>query len=180
MNVKIRQEEPGDMPSVFELIQLAFENEQYSDHQEQVLVENLRKSPEFIPQLSLVAENEGKLVGYLLLTKVHIINNDNQQLQDSLALAPVAVLPQFQGKGIGTQLILASHQIAKELGFSAIIVLGHADYYPRFGYMTASTYEIKLPFDVPEENCMVKELIDNSLKGIAGTVHYPKEFGVIS
>ena len=178
MNVKIRKEEPYDMPSVFELIQLAFESEQHSDHQEQVLVENLRRSAEFIPELSIIAEIDGKIVGYILLTKIQIVNQDSRQIQDSLALAPVAVLPQFQGKGVGSQLILYSHQIAKELGFGSIILLGHADYYPKFGYVPASVYAIKLPFDVPDENCLAKELFENSLKGIHGMVRYPKEFGV--
>jgi len=180
MNVKIRKEEPCDMPFVFDLIQLAFENEQHSDHQEQILVDSLRRSPEFIPELSIIAESEGKIVGYLLLTKIQIVNHENQQIQNSLALAPVAVLPQFQGKGVGSKLILYSHQIAKELGFRSIILLGHADYYPKFGYVPASVYAIKLPFDAPDENCLAKELFENSLKGIHGIVRYPKEFGIIS
>ena len=73
MNVKIRKEEPCDIPFVFDLIQLAFENEQHSDHQEQILVDSLRRSPEFIPELSIIAEIEGKIVGYLLLTKIETV-----------------------------------------------------------------------------------------------------------
>ncbi|WP_411971439.1 GNAT family N-acetyltransferase [Sphingobacterium sp. Lzh-3] len=180
MHLKIRQEKSSDPTIVFELIRLAFENEQYSDHQEHILVEKLRKKAEFIPQLSMVAEVEGEIVGYILLTKVQIIDKENQKVFDSLALAPVAVLPLFQGKGIGGKLILGAHQIAKELDFGSVVVLGHADYYPKFGYVPASVYGIKFPFDVPDENCMIKELTDNSLKGIQGTVHYPEEFGVIS
>ncbi|MGB3106344.1 MULTISPECIES: GNAT family N-acetyltransferase [Sphingobacterium] len=179
MNIKIRQEKSSDPTIVFELIRIAFENEQYSDHQEHILVEKLRKRAEFIPQMSIVAEVEGEIVGYILLTKVQIIDKENQKAFDSLALAPVAVLPQFQGQGIGGKLILAAHQIAKELGFGSVVVLGHADYYPKFGYVPASVYGIQFPFDVPDENCMIKELTDNSLKGIQGTVHYPEEFGVI-
>jgi len=117
MTVNIRPEKSSDTTIVLELIRLAFENEQYSDHQEHVLVEKLRRRVEFIPQLSMVAEVEGEIAGYILLTKVKIIDKENQKTSDSLALAPVAVLPQFQGQGIGGKLILGAHQIAKEMGF---------------------------------------------------------------
>lgn len=173
--ITIRQEEKKDFKIVFDLIQRAFEKEQFTDHQEQFLVERLRKSEAFVPELSLVAEIEGKIAGYILLTKLKIVTND-LATTESLALAPVAVLPEYQGKGIGGQLILAAHQKAKELGFHSIILLGHSGYYPRFGYEMAKKFGIKLPFDVPDENCMAIELSENALQHVSGTVQYPKEF----
>ncbi|MEZ0181741.1 GNAT family N-acetyltransferase [Flavobacterium oncorhynchi] len=174
MEVKLRQENENDYKSVFQLIEKAFEKEEYSDHKEQFLVERLRKSEAFIPELSIVAEVEDKIVGHILFTKLEI-KNESQSFQ-SLALAPVSVLPEFQGKGIGSKLILYGHELAKELGYKSVILLGHQDYYPRFGYELCEKYNIKMPFDVPAENCMVISLTENGLSGISGNVVYPSTF----
>lgn len=174
MEVKLRQENENDYKSVFQLIEKAFEKEEYSDHKEQFLVERLRKSEAFIPELSIVAEVEKKIVGHILFTKLEI-KNESQSFQ-SLALAPVSVLPEFQGKGIGSKLILYGHELAKELGYKSVILLGHQDYYPRFGYELCEKYNIKMPFDVPAENCMVISLTENGLSGISGNVVYPSTF----
>ncbi|MNQ02449.1 acetyltransferase [compost metagenome] len=173
--MNIRKEENKDHKEVFDLIKNAFENEEYSDHKEQFLVERLRNSDSFVPELSLVAEIDGQIVGYILMTKIKIVN-DNLQKTISLALAPVAVLKKYQGKGIGGKLIRKAHQKAKELEFSSVILLGHEKYYPRFGYKMTKNYEIKLPFEVPDENCMLIELTEDALKDVKGIVEYPKEF----
>jgi len=73
-------------------------------------------------------------------------------------------------------LILKAHKIAKDLNFNSVILLGHEKYYPKFGYEMSNKYGIKLPFDVPDENCMLIELTENALKNINGIVEYPKEF----
>jgi predicted N-acetyltransferase YhbS len=174
MELTIRKEEPKDYKTVFNLIEKAFELEQMSDHKEQFLVDRLRKSHAFIPELSMVAETENKIVGHILLTKLKIKNEQNEY--DSLALAPISVLPEYQGKGIGGMLIKEAHRKAKALGQKSIVLLGHEKYYPRFGYKQADIFGIELPFHVPKENCMAIELIENGLKGIKGIVEYPKEF----
>lgn len=173
--MNIRKEEIKDYDDVFKLIENAFKDEEFSDHQEQFLVERLRKSESFIPELSLVAEMDNQIVGYILLTKIKIINVNFEETI-SLALAPVAVLKKYQGKGIGGQLIVKAHKIAKDLNFNSVILLGHEKYYPKFGYEMSNKYSIKLPFDVPDENCMLIELTENALKNINGIVEYPKEF----
>jgi predicted N-acetyltransferase YhbS len=93
MNVTIRQESESDYKAVFDLIEKAFESEQMSDHKEQFLVEQLRESNAFVPELSMVAEIENKIAGHILLTKLKIKNDQNEF--DSLALAPVSVLPEY-------------------------------------------------------------------------------------
>ncbi|GAA5221641.1 GNAT family N-acetyltransferase [Membranihabitans marinus] len=170
----IRQETEKDHSEVFNVIESAFKEAEFADNTEQFLVERLRKSDTFIPELSMIAEIDGKIVGHILLTKLKIKNKSTEF--DSLALAPVSVLPEFQGKGIGGKLIVEAHKKAKELGHKSIVLLGHENYYPRFGYKQADKYGIELPFDVPIENCMVIELIENGLKGVKGMVEYPKEF----
>lgn len=174
MKMKIRQEKVTDFKEVFSLIKEAFKDEQFSNNKEQFLVERLRKSEAFIPELSLVAEIDGKIVGHILITKLKINNSVNEF--ESLALAPVSVLPTYQNRGIGGKLIIEAHQKATDLGYKSIVLLGHENYYPRFGYKQASEYGIELPFEVPKESCMVIELVKNGLKGVSGTVEYPKEF----
>ena len=177
MNIEIRKKEKEDFKTVFELIQLAFESEELSDHKEQFLVERLRNSDAFVPELSLVAEVYNQITGYILLTKIKIEEKDKNTYA-SLALAPVAVLPDYQGKGIGGKLIQAAHDKARALGFGSVVLLGHESYYPKFGYKPTKEFDIRLPFDVPEKNCMAIELSQNALQNVSGVVHYPKEFEI--
>lgn len=108
-----------------------------------------------------------------MLTKLYIENDENKY--DSLALAPVSVLPEYQNKGIGSKLIRESLNIAKELGFKSVIALGHDKYYPRFGFKPASTWGIKASFPVPDEAFMALELEVGGLDGVTETVIYSKE-----
>ena len=176
MNPTIRQEQTTDHDAVFALIEAAFKDEEFTDHQEQFLVARLRKLDAFIPELSLVAELDQQVVGHILLTKVKI--KGEAGYTDALALAPVSVLPGFQGKGIGGKLIERSHAIARELGHRLIVLLGHADYNPRFGYKTSALFGIQFPFEIPPENGMVYELVEGALDGVEGMIVYPEEFGV--
>ena len=174
MLVKIRQETSADYSGVFDLVEKAFRDLEQSDHQEHYLVERLRTSASFVPELSLVAEVGDKLVGHILLTKVTI--EGGQSRAESLALAPVSVLPEYQGQGIGGMLIRQAHKEAIRLGFKSVVLLGHEKYYPRFGYNRADVYGILFPFNVPEENCMAIELVEDGLKNVQGTVRFAKEF----
>jgi predicted N-acetyltransferase YhbS len=174
VNISIRQETEKDYKLSEAVVEKAFENAEYSDHREQFLVAKLRKSDAFVPELCLVAELNEKIVGHIMLTKLLIKNGEKKY--ESLALAPVSVLPEYQNRGIGTKLINESVKIAKELGFKSAIVLGHDKYYPQFGFKPASIWGIKAPFDVSDESFMALELEDRSLHGVTGTVVYSKEF----
>jgi len=174
MKIIIRKEQEPDYENVFHLIEKAFKNMELSDHKEQFLVQGLRKSKSFIPELSIVALKEDIMVGHILLTKLKIKNEKREF--ESLTLAPVSVLPEFQNMGIGGKLIEQAHKIAKNLGYKSVVLLGHEKYYPKFGYLRADKFGIELPFEVPKENCMVIELTESGLKGVSGIVEYPKEF----
>ena len=115
MKITIRQEKSTDFKPVFGLIEKVFKTEKLSDNKEQFLVEHLRKSSSFIPELLMIAEIENKIVGHFLLTKLKIKNDLNAF--DSLALAPVSVLPEYQGNGIGGLLIERAHKTAKEFTY---------------------------------------------------------------
>ncbi|MDH5032163.1 GNAT family N-acetyltransferase [Chryseobacterium cucumeris] len=175
--ITIRQEEKKDHQQVFQLTEEAFREMEHSDHQEQFLVEKLRESKAFIPELSLVAEDEkGTIAGHILFTKIKIVNEEKSFA--SLALAPVSVKREFQNQGIGAKLILEGHRIAEELGYESVILIGHEKYYPRFGYKKTSNFGISFPFDIPEENGMAVELVKDGLKDRKGVVKYPHEFGI--
>ena len=170
----IREENKHDYDKVYELIEESFKNEKLSDHDEQNLVNRLRRSDEFIKELSMIATDHENIVGHIMLTKIIIL--DKEISHDSLALAPVSVLPEYQGKGIGSLLIKTAIKKAKELGYNSIVVLGHDKYYPKFGFEKASNYEIIAPFEVPDEAFMVLELREESLKHVRGMVQYSKAF----
>lgn len=168
---EIRKENKNDYNEVYNVIKKAFETAEHSDGNEQDLVVILRKSEAFIPELSLVAVEENKIVGYILFTKIKIKDNIE------LALAPLAVLPEYQRKGIGKKLIETGHNIAKNLGYHYSIVLGSENYYSKMGYIPAIQYGIKTPFQVPDENFMAIKLNDTNIE-IKGTVEYAKEFEI--
>ena len=168
MDILIRKEAKKDYDGIFEVNKLAF-----GQKEESKLIDKIRNGNNFIPDLSLVAEKNGKIIGHILFSKIEISGSSKF---NSLALAPMAVVPEFQKKGIGTKLIEEGIRKAKELNFETIIVLGHKDYYPRFGFQKASKWNIKCPFEVPDEAFMAMEISDNALKNKSGTVIYPPEF----
>lgn len=173
MSIKVRQEIESDYSLTERVIQKAFANVEISDKTEHEMVQRLRKSEAFVPELSMVAVDE-EIVGHILLTKIQI--NHGNQTTESLALAPVSVLPNFQNKGVGKLLIERALKIAKELGFQSVIVLGHPAYYPKFGFRPASQWCIQAPFEVPDDVFMALELKENALDEVSGLVEYPREF----
>lgn len=170
MDLKIRQESKGDLKEIYNLNSLAFGQEN-----EAKLVDFLRDSDAFVPELSLVATIDNNIVGYILFAKIKIIDDRHNKF-DSLALAPMAVRPGFQKKGIGGQLIKTGLDKARQMNFKSVIVLGHEHYYPKFGFVPADKWKIKAPFDVPANVFMGIELVADGLKNVSGTVRYPKEF----
>lgn len=174
MEFKIRQEQESDQQAVYQLVELAFRSMEESDHREHLLVKRLRESKTFIPELSLVAEANGEIIGHILLTEIEIVSVDKVII--SLALAPVAVLPNYQREGIGGALIREAHKRAAELGYGSVMLLGHKDYYPKFGYKKAIDFGIEFPFDIPHEYCMAIELLTDALRDVHGVVKYSKPF----
>lgn len=169
--IEIRKEKKEDYEKIYNVIKTAFQTAEHCDGNEQDLVNDLRNGDGYIPELSLVALSEGKVVGYIMFTKILINNNEE------IALAPLAVLPEYQRQGIGIALIEKGHSIARRMGYHYSVVLGDPNYYKKFGYVEASKYNIKAPFDVPDDNFMAIKLSDDDIK-IEGIVEYAKEFGI--
>ncbi len=165
----IRQECSSDIAEIYNVVKQAFASAEHKDGNEQELVNVLRESSAYIPGLSLVAHINNRIAGHIMFIKGKVSGCD------VLILAPLSVLPEFQGQGVGSALIQAGHEIAKKQGYICSIVLGSETYYPKFGYEPASKYGIYAPFKVPDENLMVKFLAEPSSQ-ICGTIEYPKEF----
>ena len=145
----IRQEQPSDHRAVHGLLIAAF-----GQPHEAELVRSLRRTPEYLPELSFVAEIEGALAGHIAFSRVTIEPGD----EPGLALAPVAVIPARQGRGIGGALIRHGLQVAAARGERFVVVLGHPEYYPRFGFEPAEPFGVSAPWDVPPEAWMVHRL----------------------
>lgn len=170
----IREEEIKDYNEVEKVVEESFKTAEFSDKDEHNLVRRLRNSNEFIKELSLIAEDENKILGHVLLTKALIKAESTSY--ETLALAPLAVLPEYQKSGIGKNLMNKAIERARELGYKSIVVLGHEKYYPKFGFEKASKYGVKAPFEVPDEAYMILELLPGGLNGVSGIVEYSKAF----
>jgi len=165
--MSIRIEQPEDIERIWHINVEAFDTETEAN-----LVNNLRRSG--IPYISLVYEENHELVGHILFTPVELIG-DTSGLR-IMGLAPMAVIPRIQNKGIGSSLVKAGIQRCISEDCDAIVVLGHPEYYPKFGFVPSVKYGIKSEYEVPDEVFMVLELRGNSLKGKQGTVRYHETF----
>ena len=164
----IRQEKVLDYPAIGHVVKTAFESAEHADGNEHDLVTQLRKSDGFIPELALVAEDNGKILGHIMFTAVTVGDHTG------LALAPLSVHPEAQRQGIGTTLMRTAHDKAQQMGFLFSVVLGNNAYYNLVGYQTAKPFGILAPFDVPDEYFMVLFWTKNT-HDIKGTVQYVKE-----
>lgn len=167
----IRAEQTDDYTEVYQVITAAFQTAEYSGGNEADLVNNLRESPSFIPELSLVALQDNRIVGHILFTKAFVGETT------VLALAPLSVLPQYQNQGIGQALIKKGHETAQKLGYKFSVVWGHAEYYPKTGYIPADRYGIKAPFETAKENFMAI-CFDQQYDRLNGTIKYDDAFGI--
>jgi predicted N-acetyltransferase YhbS len=172
-DIIIRTEKEKDYEAVIALNVEAFRHNDFSDGREGELVCLLRKSSAFIPELSIVAEYRNTIIGHILITRIKIAG---EREWESLSLAPMCVKPAYHNTGIGKKLINEGLKRAEELGFDSVILIGHPWYYPKFGFVPASTYNLKVTFDAPDEAFMAKELKPGSLKTKGGLILFPPEF----
>ena len=169
MNVIIRSEEAGDKTGIRRVNDLAF-----GQPVEGKLIDNLREKAGFLKELSIVAELDGEVVGHILFFPIHI--SDGEVFHLSLSLAPLAVIPDQQKKGIGLQLTEEGLKVARELDFSSVLVIGHPEYYPKAGFSKASGFGLQCPFPAPDEAFMAIELIEGAFNGVSGMALYPEEY----
>ena len=161
----IRPETPADHEAVAELLTDAF-----GGPTEARLVDLLRATDDYVPDLTLVAEIDGQVVGHVAFSRVKV------GAESALALAPMAVAPAHQRTGVGTALARAALERAADRAEAAVIVLGHPEYYPRFGFVPASRFGIVPPWpDVPDDAFLVLPL-PGYTEACRGVVVYPPAF----
>jgi putative acetyltransferase len=166
----VRAETPADREAVRRVNERAFGREAEAD-----LVDALREGAR--PHVSLVAEEGGRVVGHVFFSPVLVESGAGSW--EACALGPMGVLPEFQGRGVGSELVRRGLEECRRAGREVVFVLGHADYYPRFGFRPAAPRGLRSEYPVPEEVFMVAELRAGALAGRTGLVKYGPEFGSV-
>lgn len=172
-NLVIQEEGLQDIAGIRYVNKMAFGRDG-----EAILVDLLRQR---CPRItSLVAKIDNDIVGKLLFTPTYILESNGNKLQ-GLGLGPLAVLPKYQNRGIGSQLCRTGMKIIRAEKKPFVVVLGHPSYYPRFGFKIAGGYGIRSTFkDVADDAFMIYIFDDELMKGVSGTVHYRQEFDQVS
>ena len=165
--ITIRHEKTADRKQVYSVIENAFKRDA-----EAKLTDRLRQACS--RHLSMVADDNGTIVGHIMFTPVRVKNGKEAQ---GMGLAPMAVLPVRQRQGIGTLLVKSGLQILREKGCPFVVVLGHPDYYPRFGFKPASSFNIRSQWEgVPDEAFMVLALDNSAMLNVSGIATFSNEF----
>ena len=165
--IEIREELTTDTGAIREVNRQAF-----GQGQEGHIVDALRSNGAAL--LSLVAVVDGQIVGHIMYSPATIDH------VTGAGLAPMAVLPEYQRQGIGSQLVETGNQKLKDSGCPFIVVLGHADYYPRFGFQPASNFGLHCQWPVPDNVFMALILDTGKMQGVSGLVKYRDEFSSVS
>lgn len=161
----VRPERPDDQAGVYLVHERAFGRRSEAD-----LVDRLRHGGK--ASVSLVAEEAGRVVGHILFSPVSL----SVAGCSAVGIGPMAVLPDRQRQGIGSVLVRRGLDESRRLGHERVVVLGHAGYYPRFGFMPASRFGIRCQYDAPDDAFMAMELRRGAWNGCAGLALYAPEF----
>lgn len=164
--MQLRSETPDDFDAIRSIHQAAFETDG-----EAQLVDKLRADA--CPVISVVAERSGELLGHIMFSPATVVGHPDLMIA---GLGPMAVLPRAQRQGIGSALVQAGLQEARRAGFVAVVLVGHVDFYPRFGFVPANQFRLQCEFDVPADAWMAQELVEDSLAGCAGILNYHPAF----
>jgi len=164
--INIRQETEADHKAVHAINSAAFETSAEAD-----LVDALRQQAD--PVVSLVAVIDDEIVGHIMFSPVTLSGHPGLKV---MGLAPMAVLPEHQRQGVGSQLVQHGIEACVALGAEGLVVLGHTEYYPKFGFVPSSRFGIDSEYGVPEEVFMAMELRPDSLLGKSGTIKYHSAF----
>jgi putative acetyltransferase len=162
----VRVETSDDYPAIRDVHERAF----VPSPVEADLADALRASGDHVPELCLVATYRGSVVGHIAFSRARLDSG-----HDVLALAPMGVVPERQKRGAGSALVSEGLRRAAETDFPLVVVVGHADYYPRFGFEPAGALGVHAPFELPAEAWMAYRLATYS-PDLRGTVAYPEAF----
>lgn len=165
--MEIREETAADVEAIREVNRRAFGQDQEGN-----IVDALRSNGAAL--LSLVAIVDGEVVGHILYSPATVGETTGA------ALGPMSVLPEFQRQGIGSRLVEAGNERLRDAGHPFVIVVGHAEYYPRFGFTPASKHGIRCEWDLPDEVFMLAVLDPVKMQGVSGLAKYRHEFSTVT
>ena len=175
MVIKIRPEQVSEQRVVEELTREAFWNVYMPGCDEHYLLHILRTSECFLPELNMVAEVEGKIVGHIAYTKAKIVLNDGGE-RGVIGFGPLSVLPEYQRQGVGSALIRHTLELAKDAGYAAVLIYGNPAYYHRFGFVPAQTFGIASAEGSYVDALQALELREGALAGCSGRLIIAEEF----
>lgn len=167
MEIKLRTEQPADYRETENVTREAFWNHFSPGCNEHYLLHVMRDNPAFVPELDLVAEYDGRIVGNVVCMK-GVIQGDDGVKYEVLSLGPISVLPEYQRKGIGGRLIGRTRELAREMGFRAVLLCGDPDYYLYQGFVPAELLGIRTADDMYAMALHVCELYEGALSGVRG------------
>lgn len=173
--MEIRPAISSDHSAIAHLLKESFSATEHGYDNEAELVEKIRLDPSYQAELELVVVSDSQIYGYGMMSEVQIKTSINSSLT-GLVLAPLAVAPNKQQQGIGTALMNELEQRASKLYYPYISILGHPNYYRRFGYLPASKFDVEPPYPLPDEAFMLKVLLPEMIKNMGGTLHYSAAF----
>jgi predicted N-acetyltransferase YhbS len=171
MDITLRPEQPEDYRESENLTREAFWNLFKPGCDEHYLLHVMRTHPSFIPELDFVAEKDGGIIGNIVYAKGSVTGLDGAS-HEVITFGPVSVLPEFQKSGVGARLILHTLALARKLGYNAVIILGHPDYYPKFGFKRAREFGLTTETGETFDPFMALELMTGSLSMIGGGVFH--------
>ncbi len=166
----VRHEMPQDISAIRRVTEMAFNGKTEAD-----IVDALRENGHSV--LSLVAIQDENVIGHAIFSPVKIVS-DTEGF-DAISLGPMAVLPDLQRQGVGSELVRRGLSELRQKDLGVCVVLGHAEFYTRFGFLPARQFNIRCKYDVPDEAFMVTELRKGALAKIRGTVEYSSEFDAV-
>ena len=169
--MNIRPETPADFPALYDFIREAFKTAKVSDGTEQDFVNKLRAGAKYIAELALVAEEAGRIIGHIMLTKTHIAS-DNGSERTALILAPLCVALEERGKGYGAKLVEEAFLRARKLGYDSCLLVGDPGYYGRFGFAPMSRFGLTPKQDIAPQYTLACELTPGALFNAGGTVDF--------
>lgn len=174
MDIVLRLEEPRDYGEIENITREAFWNQFRPGCDEHYLLHVMRGDPSFIPGLDYVALQDGRLIGNIVYAKGRVVDARDRS-REVITFGPVSVLPEYQKRGVGARLIFHTLDLARRLGFGAVLILGHPDYYLKFGFRRARDFGIRTKDGDTFDPFMALELQPGSLAGLEGGVFYDSD-----
>jgi len=171
----IRPERPEEFRFLHQFIETAFQTAEISDGNEQFYVDRLRATAGYVPELALVAVENGEIVGHVILTRTVIVEDDVRH--ETLLLGPLSVAFEARGRGIGEALVRRALKRAVDLDFNSAVLAGDEAYFRRFGFVPAAEFGIGNTDDVPADYVLACELVPGGLDDVVGAIVFTPEEG---